>query len=148
MCDHEYEDDFFQAWESMLDKHGLQENNWLKFIFEVRGKWAMVYGRNHFCANIMTTQLSESFNSHFERLLEDLHHNELNSSYDMSQRLPVLRVEVLLLKNARDVYTPKIFNFFQEEYKKSLDMIVNTCYDISPLFEYMVNLHVWAYSRT
>ena len=149
----------------MLDKHGLQENNWLKFIFEVRGKWAMVYGRNHFCANIMTTQLSESFNSrlrhylkstnnvleffsHFERLLEDLHHNELNSSYDMSQRLPVLRVEVLLLKNARDVYTPKIFNFFQEEYKKSLDMIVNTCYDISPLFEYMVNLHVWAYSRT
>ena len=42
MCDHEYEDDFFEAWESMLDKHGLQENNWLKFIFEVRGKWAMV----------------------------------------------------------------------------------------------------------
>ena len=23
MCDHEYEDTFFQAWESMLDKHGL-----------------------------------------------------------------------------------------------------------------------------
>ena len=23
MYDHEYEDDFFQAWESMLDKHGL-----------------------------------------------------------------------------------------------------------------------------
>ena len=118
----------------------------------------MVYGRNHFCTNIMTTQLSESFNSrlrhylkstnnvleffsHFERLLEDLHHNELNSSYDMSQRLPVLRVEVLLLKNARDVYTPKIFNFFQEEYKKSLDMIVNTCYDISPLFEYKVCMY-------
>ena len=70
MCDHEYEDDFFQAWESMLDKHGLQENNWLKFIFEVRGKWAMVYGRNHFCANIMITQLSESFNSHLRHYLK------------------------------------------------------------------------------
>ena len=149
---------FFQAWESMLDKHGLQENSWLKFIFEVREKWAMVYGRNHFCANMTTTQLSESFNSrlrhylkstnnvleffsHFERLLEDLRHNELDSNYDMSQRLPVLRVEVLLLKNSRDVYTPKIFNFFQEEYKKSLDMVVNTCYDISPLFEYKVCMY-------
>ena len=110
----------------------------------------MVYGRNHFCINITTTQLSESFNSrlrhylkstnnvleffsHFERLLEDLRHNELDSNYDMRHRLSVLRVEVLLLKNSRDVYTPKIFNFFQEEYKKSLDMVVNTCYDISPL---------------
>ena len=39
-----------------------------------------------------------------------------------------------LLDYSRDVYTPKIFNFFHEEYKKSLDMVVNTCYDISPLF--------------
>ena len=118
----------------------------------------MVYGRNHFCANIMTTQLSESFNSclrhylkstnnvleifsHFERLLENLRHNELDSNYDMSQHLPVLRVEVLLLKDSRDVYTRKIFNFFQEEYKKSLDMVVNTCYDISPLFEYKVCMY-------
>ena len=141
MCDHEYEDDFFQAWESMLDKHGLQENSWLKFIFEVREKWAMVYGRNHFCANITTTQLSESFLSrlrhylksannvleffsHFERFLTDLCHNELDSNYEMSQRLPVLRVEVLLLKNSRDVYTPKIFNFFQEEYKKDRKSVV------------------------
>ena len=91
----------------------------------------MVYGRNHFCANITTTQLSESFNSHlrhylkstnnvleffshFEKLLENLRHNELDSNYNMSQRLPILRVEVLLLKNSRDVYTPKIFNFFQK----------------------------------
>ncbi|XP_075645271.1 protein FAR1-RELATED SEQUENCE 5-like [Castanea sativa] len=59
----------------------------------------------------------------------------------MSQRLPVLRVEVLLLKNSRDVYTPKIFIFFQEEYKKSLDMVVNTCYDISPLFESKVCMY-------
>ena len=65
----------------------------------------------------------------------------MDSNYDMSQRLPVLRVEVLLLKSSRDVYTPKIFNFFQEEYKKSLDMVVNTCYDISPLFEHKVCMY-------
>uniref|UniRef100_A0A7N2M262 SWIM-type domain-containing protein n=1 Tax=Quercus lobata TaxID=97700 RepID=A0A7N2M262_QUELO len=92
-------------------------------------------------------QSSNSFAAEFKscmcdhELLEDLRHNELDSNYDMSQRLPVLRVEVLLLKNSRDVYTPKIFNFFQEEYKKSLDMVVNTCYDISPLFEYKVCMY-------
>ena len=43
-----------------------------------------------------------------------------------------------LLKNSRDVYTSKTLNLFQEEYKKSLDIVVNACCDISPLFEYKV----------
>ena len=158
MRDHEFEDDFIQAWESMLDKHDLQQNRWLKGTFEVREKWAMVYGRHTFCANITTTQLSESFNSrlrdylkstynvleffrHFERVLDDLRYNELESNYDMSQRLPVLKVEVLLLKNSREVYTPKIFNLFQQEYMKSLDMVVNACHGNSSLFEYKVCMY-------
>jgi zinc finger SWIM domain-containing protein 3 len=130
MRDHEFEDDFIQAWYMV----GIL-----------------------FCKHT-TRQLSESFNSrlrdylkstynvmeffrHFERVLDDLRYNELQSNYDMSQRLPVLKVEVLLLKNSRDVYTPKIFNLFQQEYKKSLDMVVNACHANSLLFENKVCMY-------
>ena len=63
MSDYVYEDDFINAWESMLDKYDLRQNNWLDDLFEKRKKWASVYGRHAFSGGARTTQLSESLNS-------------------------------------------------------------------------------------
>lgn len=39
-------------------------------------------------------------------------------TYDASQRLSVLKADVLILAHAREIYTPNIFTRFQDEYMK------------------------------
>lgn len=71
----------------MIDKYDLKDNSWLKQNFTLKEKWALVYGRENFCADMTTTQRSESMNNvikkyvsyqdllrffhHFQRLVED-----------------------------------------------------------------------------
>ncbi|KAK8491764.1 hypothetical protein V6N12_005720 [Hibiscus sabdariffa] len=54
--DHDEEEDFLNAWDQMLAKYNLRDNSWLKKQFELREKWALVYGRQIFCADMSTTQ--------------------------------------------------------------------------------------------
>ena len=96
--DHDYEDDFLDAWDNMLDKYDLKNNSWLQIKFELREKWALVYGRKTFCANMSTTQRGESMNSqvkryitynydllcffcHFKRLVDDRRFEELRADF-------------------------------------------------------------------
>lgn len=53
--DCEDEADFLRAWEEMLIKYDLSTNKWLADIFKIREKWALVYGRQVFCADMMST---------------------------------------------------------------------------------------------
>ncbi|XP_019084319.1 PREDICTED: protein FAR-RED ELONGATED HYPOCOTYL 3-like [Camelina sativa] len=50
--DHEEEQDWLLAWSDMLGKHKLTEDKWLKNLFELKEKWAMVYGRHTFTADM------------------------------------------------------------------------------------------------
>lgn len=61
--DYEDEDDFINAWNNMLEKYNLKDNDWLRRLFNLKEQWALVYGRQTFCADITTTQRSESMNS-------------------------------------------------------------------------------------
>ena len=47
---------FFEEWSEMLKMDGLEDNKWLKKMFDIKGKWALVYGRETFCADMTTTQ--------------------------------------------------------------------------------------------
>ncbi|XP_028122937.1 protein FAR1-RELATED SEQUENCE 5-like [Camellia sinensis] len=156
---HDEEQDFVDAWKTMLDMYGLWEDKWLDDIFREREKWAIPYGRHIFCADIKSAQLSESFNTtnfrkylksdldvlqffkHFGRLVNDWRYKELEANYDMSQRMPRLMGDVILLKRVRDVYTPKIFELFQQEYENCLSVVVNQCTENVPLFEYKVSIY-------
>lgn len=110
--DCEDEEEFFIAWRSMLDKCNLRENNWLKNLSKLREKWTMAYGRQYFSAGKKSTQLSESFNAHlknylksdldivqffkhFERVVLSVCDNENLANYNMSKRMPNLKVNVL-----------------------------------------------------
>ncbi|KAH6781880.1 hypothetical protein C2S52_001302 [Perilla frutescens var. hirtella] len=94
--DHEEEKEFLQAWQELLEKYELQNNEWMERLFKIREKWALVYGRQSFCANMITTQRSESMNSilkryviykhdllrffhHFDRMLEDRRYEEIKT---------------------------------------------------------------------
>ncbi|XP_039133193.1 protein FAR1-RELATED SEQUENCE 5-like [Dioscorea cayenensis subsp. rotundata] len=155
MYDFEYDEDFINAWDSLLEKHKVRDDKWCMNIFEERIKWPMAYGRHAFSAGIRSTQLCESFNSRmkcyvkprfnvlefftrFEKLLDDVRYQELESNYEMRHFKPPLKMNVPILRGARDVYTSNIFDLFQQEYEKSLGIIVQTCIEDPPLYEYKV----------
>lgn len=49
------------------------------------------------------------FFKNFDKLLEDLRYKELESNYDMNQRLPSLDVDILLLtSNKRCIHTNNV----------------------------------------
>jgi zinc finger SWIM domain-containing protein 3 len=125
-------------------------------FYKKKEKWALVYGRNTFSAGATTTQLSESFNGrlrlymkstynvleffrHFERLIEDMRYKEIESNYEMSQKMPSLNMNIMLLKTARDVYTPTIFSLVRGEYEKSCNLLLKSCTQNLQLYEYEVS---------
>lgn len=78
----------------MIEEYNLNDNQWLHHLFEIKEKWALVYGRQTFCADMKSTQRSESLNAllkrylhvrldlldffkHFERAVDDRRHAEL-----------------------------------------------------------------------
>ena len=55
-------EEFEAGWFAMIEKHKLKEHPFLTQIFEVRRKWARPYFMGVFCANMTSTQRSESAN--------------------------------------------------------------------------------------
>ncbi|XP_022739363.1 protein FAR1-RELATED SEQUENCE 7-like isoform X2 [Durio zibethinus] len=156
--DHEEEEDFIAAWNLMLDVHGLWDNEWLNKIFESREQWAIAYKRHIFSADLKSAQLRESFIvtlkkylkpesdvlsffKHLGKGVNDWHYKELEANYDMRQNMPKLMGDVILLKHARDAYTPRIFELFQQEYETCLNIVVNQCVESEKLFEYKVSIY-------
>lgn len=93
---------FYMHGHCMLEKYGLETNKWLERLFKIREKWALVYGRRSFCANMTTTQRSESMNSvlkryvsykhnllqffqHFDRMIEDRRYKEFKADFRTSE---------------------------------------------------------------
>ena len=112
-----------------------------------------MYGRNTFFAGKKSTQLSERFNSllkdylksnldivqffkQFQRAIDDVCYNEVCADYDMSQKIPTLKVNVPLLRHARDIYTRVVFTMFQDEFEKSLMVVVDTFHQSGPISTY------------
>lgn len=56
--DYENEEEFTNVWFKMLDKYNLNGNDLLKILYDLKEKWALVYGRDTFCDEITTTERS------------------------------------------------------------------------------------------
>ncbi|KAL6563674.1 hypothetical protein OROGR_002633 [Orobanche gracilis] len=158
---HEVEEDFLKAWDNMLVKYELQDNDWLIKLFSKKEKWALVYGRQHFCADILSTQRSESMNSvlkryvshksnlllffgQFERLIEDRRYEELREDTRNNQSKVHLSNEFEILKHAREVYTHKSFLVFQAELIQSYDAKKRKIFESENIYRYEVtplNIH-------
>ncbi|TXG73183.1 hypothetical protein EZV62_001762 [Acer yangbiense] len=159
-CIYEYEeeDEFLDAWEMMLEKYNLKSNEWLEKMFRLKKNWAMVYGRETFCADMMTTQRSESMNNvlkkyvsykhdlmrffhHFDRLIEDRRYEELTYDFKATQSSLKLSVNIEILKHASSIYTPAVFKMFQVELGKAYDCVLSICGDDGMLTKYKVTHH-------
>lgn len=61
------------------------------------------------------------FFTHFERMVNDKRYKELETEYDMCFRLPIVKMHVKMLYEARRVYTKLIFQEFQDQFESSLE---------------------------
>ena len=140
--DFEEEEDFLNGWNEMLMKYKLQDNDWLKRMFTLKEKWALVYGRNTFCADMTTTQRSESMNNviksyvsyrhdiprffeQFKRLIEDRRYKELQADFKATQRKVSLFLDIEILEHAATIYTPAVYEVFKKEVSKAYDCSID-----------------------
>ncbi|XP_012090300.1 protein FAR1-RELATED SEQUENCE 5 isoform X2 [Jatropha curcas] len=154
--DHNDEEDFIHAWEALLEKYDLQQNEWLRWMFREKEKWAVVYGRNTFFVDAKGSHVVEdlynNFRGHlnsdqdalqffkvFERMVDEQRFKEIQANDEMIRCMPRLIGNVVLLKHASDIYTPKAFEIFQREYEKSLNFVVSQYSESEIFLEYKVN---------
>lgn len=161
------EEGFTHAWEAMLEKYNLQQNEWLRWMYREREKWAVVFGQNTFFVDIRGFHLGEilshnlrsylnsdldivEFFNHFETVVDEQRYKEIEASDGIRRCFPRLMGNVVLLKHASDAYTPRAFEVFQRGYEKSLNVFVNQHSINGSLYEYKVNTfgHTRQYSVT
>lgn len=154
LFDYEDEEEFLMAWDEMLEKYDLKDNQWLTKLFEDREKWALVYGREAFYADLKSVQQKEGLNSElkkylspetellcffeqFERILEDRRHGELQADVHANQnarKLPSMRI----LKQAAGAYTPAAFKMFEREFELYMDCMLYSCGEVGTISTYKV----------
>lgn len=125
-------EEFDSEWEAMVDKYGLQDNQWLEKIYSIRSKWIPAYVHHNFCAGMSTTQRSESMNKFFkdflnsstplskfltqyEKALDARYNEEREKTVKTMNSKPLLRTLYPMEEEASKIYTGKLFEIFQDE---------------------------------
>ena len=116
----------------MINKYGLQDNQWLKEIYSIQEKWIPTYVCSNFCAGMSTTQRSESMNKFFKdfvksstplskfvaqykKALDARYNKEREKSFKTMNSTPILRILYPIEEIASKSYTRKLFRIFQNE---------------------------------
>ncbi|XP_031480492.1 protein FAR1-RELATED SEQUENCE 5-like isoform X1 [Nymphaea colorata] len=134
-------DGFMSAWQNMLKKHKIVDNEWLGNLFKEKEKWALAYGRDTFCADMNATELNESINNllkrylnskldmltflnNYEELVDDQRREEFKEDNKARETAPAM-LYTNLLREAAKVYTPTIFEMVRKEALGVLDCNVD-----------------------
>ena len=120
----------------LLVKYSLEDNSWINNTFKFREKWATVYRRDSFSADMTSTQRSEGMNNAFKttfngklslsELLEKydkcvarLRREEKYEDFQSRHTDPVLCIaRHPLLKEAAASYTRSLYTYFEEEFQR------------------------------
>ncbi|KAJ4817166.1 Protein FAR1-RELATED SEQUENCE 5 [Rhynchospora pubera] len=128
--------EFEEGWRNMLVKHDLRNNRHLKNMYESRSEWVPAYFRDVFCANMSTSQRSESANAslkiwtnnhssmyklalNVEKIVEGIWANESDEDIATMKKVPKLSTLYLMEKDAYQVYTAKIMSIFKDNLRLS-----------------------------
>ncbi|KAJ0975827.1 hypothetical protein J5N97_017792 [Dioscorea zingiberensis] len=156
LYDFEEEDEFVSAWNMMLEKYDLKENEWLAKLYEEREKWASVYGRGAFCGDMENALRGEtlkdmlrehlsserdlvSFFKEYEKLLDERRCAEIEADYHANQTTPRIPPLQLLWQTA-NAYTPASFDMFRREFELSMNCIFFIRGEIGTLSQYEVTV--------
>ncbi|KAH7654469.1 FHY3/FAR1 family protein [Dioscorea alata] len=156
LYDFEEEDEFVSAWNMMLDKYDLKDNEWLAKLYSEKEKWASVYGRGAFCGDMEYTLRGEnlkdvlkehlslekdlsSFFKEYEKLLDERRCAEIEADYhanQTTQRIPPLQ----LLWQTASAYTPAAFDMFRREFDLFMNCVVFIRVEVGTLSQYEVTV--------
>ncbi|WOL07647.1 protein FAR1-RELATED SEQUENCE 12-like [Canna indica] len=156
LFDCEDEEEFLREWEAMCEKYELKDNHWLAKLFEEREKWALVYGRETFYADIKSAQQKESmgmelkkylinevelltFFENYEKILWERRCAELQADVSASistKKPPSMR----MLRQAANAYTPAAYKMFEREFELYMDCILYSCGEVGTVSQYKVTV--------
>ena len=121
--------EFQSTWDELIKGHA--ENEWLKSLNDFRVKWCPAFSLDTFCANVRSTQRTDSMRNVFNHIYcrtvsltqlvdqyketaERMRLAELEEDIRLSQYLPARASRnSAMLKQAADLYTSENFKLFQ-----------------------------------
>lgn len=147
-------EEFVSAWESLIEKYDLKDNEWLVKQFEERERWGLPFGRDVFCADFSSTLVKENWNTflkkglgqnvdmlqfleHYDKVVEERRNAEMRADFNACQSLPRIP-SFRMLKQAASAYTPAIFKVFEKEFELHMDCMVYSCGEIGATSDYKV----------
>jgi zinc finger SWIM domain-containing protein 3 len=160
-CMFEYDDsvEFENACEKMIQNYNVGSVIWLDGIYKLKTKWARCHTKNAFTLRVRSTQLSESLNvdlkaylksdlsmvkffQHFERIVGQKRHKELEAEFNVREKLPTLWLKnSLLLKHVvAQTYIPMIFKKLHDEYHYASAAIIKHHNDSQLVHEYILGI--------
>jgi len=126
---------FIQKWNELFSEYKLEDNKWMKNLYDLRKKWAAVY-HDSFTADMNSAQRSEGMNNVFkkrfrrrlglsellaecDKVSASLSENELDADFNSRRKTPVTYISNLpMLKTAAESYTRRMYSEFEEEFKE------------------------------
>ncbi|CAN0826618.1 Protein FAR1-RELATED SEQUENCE 5 [Linum grandiflorum] len=125
--------EFKQQWRTLMDKTGLDKNEWVKGLYEDLQMWCEAYLKDQFFAGMRTTSRCEGMNStikryvkkqinlfefiiKYDRMIDKLRFNESTTDFQASHMRMVCSHSLRVYENqAEELYTPTMFMIFREE---------------------------------
>ncbi|KAH7857156.1 hypothetical protein Vadar_009680 [Vaccinium darrowii] len=121
--------EFDSAWNVLLNKYDLNENDWLKEMYRTRKSWVPLYIRSTFFAGIPIDGSMKSFfgtflNSHtplnefvlrYEKAVEQRREEERKEDFNSFNLQVVLHTKDPIEDQGRRLYTITMFKTFQKE---------------------------------
>ncbi|KAI8562608.1 hypothetical protein RHMOL_Rhmol03G0048000 [Rhododendron molle] len=129
---------FEERWMALMKENGLEGNEWLQQLYDIRDSWVPVYNRGTFFAGMNTTGRSEGVNSFFDafvtsttnlkefvvkydQALKRIVKRESDEDFESEHKFRIVKDNEFLLKHAAKVYTRNIFNKFKDEISEAFN---------------------------
>jgi zinc finger SWIM domain-containing protein 3 len=125
---------FNKKWHDLLREYDLEYNDWMVNLYNLRGKWAIIY-RDSFTADMTSTQRSECMNNVFkkrfrrklgllellvecEKVCANLRESKVNADFHSRRKILVTySPDLPMLKAAAESYTKRMYLEFEAEFK-------------------------------
>ncbi|PKA66735.1 Protein FAR1-like sequence 5 [Apostasia shenzhenica] len=138
--------EFESRWRLLISKYSLEGNIWLQSLHNIRHRWVPVFLRETFFAEISGAPKLETMNKFFQRnsitttTLRDIvaqfdkamagqYEKEVHADFAMVHSRPVMKTPSPMEKQASEIYTRVIFDFFQEELVESSGFLLEKVED-------------------
>ncbi|XP_057505598.1 protein FAR1-RELATED SEQUENCE 5-like [Actinidia eriantha] len=157
-------EDFEERWLALIKEYGLETNEWLQQLYDIRESWVPVYNRGTFFAGMNTTGRSEGVNSFFdgfvtsttnlkefvvkyEQALKKIVKRESDEDFESEHKFRIVNEGEFLLKHAAKIYTRNVFNKFKDEISQVFRYKVEDVGDINRFQSFVVKSKVYEFEK-